>query len=429
MTDRDNNHRLPTRRDLREGQPARPDRPENTSDESDVEMTQAMPWRPGAFGAGASASPPDRAERPSSAVAPLPGARPQPGRTDEQLSDVPAQVPRDEARTKAISFLRPREAEGTQQHAAEFTAAQEHSSASSVLVRPSAAPQERVAEAEVRHREADGSNAFDEAPIDALQAKLSKRSGQSAGGRVATKVRGLIRSDDVPGQLAQAWERSQTPMPIGRRAWVTGAHGGAGATTVAVCLAQELHARRADGAALVDAAPGRVGAVNRLPKVHAPVATALDGALERSRDLLSFAPASDDIADAGRLGTALRRVAGVAVTDGGQQFAPVDDQIECAVLVADSSIRGVRAILRALQDPVRIRRPLVVFTQVSPSSGLSGAAAVKLVEPAGVPAFALEHDEHLATGGTVDISRLGPKAALGLSLIAAAVVDEVVGRR
>ncbi|MGL5818562.1 MAG: hypothetical protein ACRCYR_13425, partial [Phycicoccus sp.] len=180
--------------------------------------------------------------------------------------------------------------------------------------------------------------------------ELSVRPARSAFGRIGAHLRGLVGSDVAPGELARAWEQQQVPVSTGRRVWVAGAHGGAGTTTLAVCLAQELQKRRLDGVALVDAAPGRVGLADRLlHPAQADVAAGVGTRLERSRSLLSFAPCTD-LEAAERLATDLRRVAGMTLTDGGQRLPGSHRQAEAVVVVVECSVRGIGAAGVAVEE-------------------------------------------------------------------------------
>ncbi|MGL5930900.1 MAG: hypothetical protein ACRCY8_18360 [Dermatophilaceae bacterium] len=256
--------------------------------------------------------------------------------------------------------------------------------------------------------------------------ELSARPARSAFGRVAAHLRGLVGSDAAPGELAQAWEQQQAPVSTGRRVWVAGSHGGAGTTTLAVCLAQELHARRLDGVALVDAAPGRVGLADRL--LHPPqadVATGVRMPHERSRSLLSFAPSTEPEA-AERLATDLRRVAGMTLTDGGQRLPGSHRQAEAVVVVAECSVRGIGAAGVAVEEATAAgwapERLLLVLTKPTPTSGVSTVWAMRAVGSLGVPGMVMHHDRHLAGAATIDPGLLAPRTAVDVARIAGHVV-------
>ncbi|MGL4746106.1 MAG: hypothetical protein ACRCXL_17205, partial [Dermatophilaceae bacterium] len=210
--------------------------------------------------------------------------------------------------------------------------------------------------------------------------ELSVRPARSAFGRVAAHLRGLVGSDAAPGELARAWEQQQAPVSTGRRVWVTGGHGGAGTTTLAVCLAQELQARRLDGVALVDAAPGRVGLADRLLRPpQTDVTTGAGLRHERSRSLLSFAPAADLDAPE-RLATDLRRVAGMTLTDGGQHLPTSHRQAEAVLVVVECSVRGIGAagvVVEEAAAGLAPERLLIVLTKPTPTSGMSTVWAMR----------------------------------------------------
>ncbi len=396
-------HRLPGRRPV-----ARATEPETTAPQADPQddaLTQAMPWRPGAFAApvtpapepvpAASAEPdptPDhRPTRPARQATPLPG-RAGHARDDESQATETMQV------LPVASPTQPVEVPAPAPH-----------------VSPTPAPE---AGEETRR--------VDDGALDALRAKLSKRSGQTRSARAMGRMRALVGSDDLPTRLADAWQREQAPFPIGRRIWVAAAHGGAGATTLAVCLAHELHARRADGAALVDAAAGRSGLADRLAAVTGTVDEALAAPVhDRSAGLLTFGPAGP-AGDPDTLATRLRRAAGVVLTDGGTTV-PEAGQVEATLLVAECSLRGVRAVLRAAAE-VPGPAPLVVFTDHGGATGVTGADAVGFAERAGLSAYLLRHDTHLVTAAVIDPERLAPGTALNLATIGAATIERVAGQ-
>ncbi|MGL5852016.1 MAG: hypothetical protein ACRCZD_14660 [Phycicoccus sp.] len=256
--------------------------------------------------------------------------------------------------------------------------------------------------------------------------ELSMRPARSAFGRVAAHLRGLVGSDAAPGELAQAWEQQQAAVSTGRRIWVMGAHGGAGTTTLAVCLAQELQARRLDGVALVDAAPGRVGLADRLlHPAQADVTAGVAMRHERSRSLLSFAPAVD-LEAAERLATDLRRVAGMTVTDGGQRLPDSHRQAEAVIVVAECSVRGIGAAGVAVEEATTAgwapERLVLVLTKPTPTSGVSTVWAMRAVGSLGVPGMVMHHDRHLAGAAAVDPGLFAPRTAVDVARIAGHVV-------
>lgn len=398
-------HRLPGRRPV-----ARATEPETTTptaDQQDDAQTQAMPWRPGAFATPAT---PPSAPTPAPPSVPPATAAPdhRPTRPAQQATPLPGRAagPRDHESqpTEAMQVL----PVASPTHPVEAPAPVPQTS-------PSAVPEV-----------GEGTRRTDDGSLDALQAKLSKRSGQTRGAKAMGRMRALVGSDDLPTLLAGAWQREQAPFPIGRRIWVAAAHGGAGATTLAVCLAHELHARRADGAALVDAAAGRSGLADRLAAVTGTVDEALAAPVhDRSAGLLTFGPAGP-AGDPDALATRLRRAAGVVLTDGGTTV-PEADQVEATLLVAECSLRGVRAVLRAAAE-VPGPAPLVVFTDHGGATGVTGADAVGFAERAGLSAYLLRHDTHLVTAAVIDPERLAPGTALDLATIGAATIERVAGQ-
>lgn len=268
---------------------------------------------------------------------------------------------------------------------------------------------------------------------ESLYAELSRRPARSATGRLAAHLGALVGTDAAPRELTEAWEQEQEPVSTGRRAWVVAAHGGAGATTLAVCLAHELQSRRLDGVALVDASPGRIGMADRLLRPpHASVAEGRHQRHERSRSLLAYAPASPEHDDAERLATDLRRVAGMTLTDGGVRLPTPAARAEALVVVGECGVRGLGAAAVALEEAVAggwdPGRVLVVVSKSTPTSGVSPAKALRAIETFGVAGLVLHHDRHLAGAAAVDPTLLAPQTSVDVARIAAWAVRTAVGR-
>lgn len=264
--------------------------------------------------------------------------------------------------------------------------------------------------------------------------ELSRRPGQSGLSNGLGHLRGLVGADDRPGRLAAAWATVQTPVATGRRVWVTGAHGGAGTSTVAVALGQQLHLHRRDGAALVDASSGRVGFAGRLAlPPQADVPTGVTAVWERSSFLLCFTPAGPRPEDAEELATRLRRSAGVTLTDGGTALPPDRQRVEVLVVVAEQSVRGLEALDATLREAADAGWPaqqvVTAVCQTSTTTGLSGETALRLVERSGTTGHLLSHDRHLAGAARISPGLLSAAALLDLAELGATVVDRAVGSR
>ncbi|MGG5259271.1 hypothetical protein [Phycicoccus avicenniae] len=267
----------------------------------------------------------------------------------------------------------------------------------------------------------------------ALYDELSRRPARSAAGRVAAHLGALVGTDAAPSELTQAWEQEQAPVSTGRRLWVVGGHGGAGATTLAACLAHELQARRLDGVALVDDAPGRIGLADRLVRPpHADVTTGSRQRHERSRSLLAYAPASAVAGEGERLATDLRRVAGMTLTDGGQRLPEPAARVEALLVVGECSVRGLGAAAVVLEEALRDgwtpERVLVVVSKSTPTSGVSPAKALRAVDTFGVTGLVLHHDRHLAGAAALDPTLLAPQTTVDVARIAAWAVRTAVAR-
>lgn len=259
---------------------------------------------------------------------------------------------------------------------------------------------------------------------------LSRRDGRVLPARALGHLRSLVVADTPPERLTRAWSGAQAPVSTGRRVLVVGAHGGAGTSTVAVCLAQELQARRADGVALVDAAPGRAGLRDRLRQPpDGDVETAAADS-RRSADLRVYAPAPRDPSLAEQLATSLRRVASIVITDHGCAVPRAPGSTGALVVVAHCSVQGVGTAVAAVQEAQQSgwerQRVLVVLTQVPRSSGVSSAQALAELRRLRIPALLLRHDRHLAGAAQVAASRLAPATQLQLAELAAAVVRAAV---
>lgn len=263
-------------------------------------------------------------------------------------------------------------------------------------------------------------------PDQALRDRLTRRASDGWRARLRHRVKGALSSDDTPQRLAAAWHTAQTPVATGRRIWVAGAHGGAATSTLAVALAQELQARRPDGVALVDAAPGRTGLGERLAQ---PVTGPVRPDLAQSRTsstgpLLTFAPAPEELADADELATRLRRYAALTFTDAG---LALPTQADVIVVAAAASLRGLRTargavaeLLAAGWDAWRI---VLVLTELDPQSGIGAAEAAEALAGTAPTRAPVGHDRHLAGAAGIVPGHVGEPGERDLAEVAAAVVS------
>lgn len=266
-------------------------------------------------------------------------------------------------------------------------------------------------------------------PDQALRDRLTRRASDGWRARLRHRVKGALSSDDTPQRLAAAWHTAQTPVATGRRIWVAGAHGGAGTSTLAVALAQELQARRPDGVALVDAAPGRTGLGERLAQ---PVTGPVRPDLAQSRTsstgpLLTFAPAPEDLADADELATRLRRYAALTFTDAGLALPTQADQADVIVVAAAASLRGLRtargAVAELLAGGWDAWRIVLVLTELDPQSGIGATEAAEALAGTAPTRAPVGHDRHLAGAAGIVPGHVGEPGERDLAEVAAAVVS------
>jgi MinD-like ATPase involved in chromosome partitioning or flagellar assembly len=101
------------------------------------------------------------------------------------------------------------------------------------------------------------------------------------------------------------------------------------------------------------------------------------------------------------------------------------------VVVGRLSLDGVAQVHEALGElanRVPAQRLQVVLVESGVDTGLSVAAAEKLLEPRGVPVDTLPLDLHLATGVQVSVPHLSDQAAVALTEVAARMLDIVTTR-
>ncbi len=275
--------------------------------------------------------------------------------------------------------------------------------------------------------------------------RLSARPARTAKQRWLATARALLVPDDRAVSLTEAISRVALPVATGRRICVFGAHGGAGATTVALCLASLAATYRDDPVALVDASAAHGGLLTRLrsaPTMSVEAAARhLGGSVQPPRALLRgqglhvFSPAARSAT--GQLLDEIQRRAGVtfvdiaiadpaSVTNGDPGSAGLS--AHASVIVAENTVRGLAAVHECLNGLHHAEMaggtPVVIFSERVASSGvgrdwLEGGVS----SAASYHVFHVPPDRHLAGAAQMRLDLLAPDTSLALTQIAATVID------
>ncbi len=267
--------------------------------------------------------------------------------------------------------------------------------------------------------------------------QLSKRPAAGVVSRTVARLRSVVAGDEQPTELVATWEKIQVPLATGRRVHVVAAHGGAGATTVALCLSHTLHRHRSDGVVLIENGDPRGGLSGRLAAEPSASVASLSvnptgfALPEPGEDdaLVVLAPGTADPEQAYRIATRLRRSHAITVTDGGPDLAAHAEDVDCVVVVAHNTVRGLAAAYAARQESiaggVEEQRVLMVLVGSVPNSGLTLHRAMEHVLKNDVAAVSLGPDRHLAGAAAVDPELLGAGTVLDLARLAGRVVQIV----
>jgi len=254
-------------------------------------------------------------------------------------------------------------------------------------------------------------------------------------------------------------------VPTGRRVVVTAAHGGAGASTVALLLADAFYAHRPDGVVLIDASGQSGGLLLRLP--HAPTMSVsgadkhLDagdvGAVVKPHERPARAvltPAADTRVTA-RVAARLQRRVGVSVIDAGVhgfavatsnalsgtradagETVPVDlvNGADTAVVVCENTVRGLLGVHVTVGDVLATGRParsiVVVIVERVTDSGITLTQVRQEVERShGVSVIDLPRDRHLAGGAHVQSHLVASRTRHAVTMLAAVVIESSVAPR
>lgn len=272
-----------------------------------------------------------------------------------------------------------------------------------------------------------------------LHRQVSTRAGQSWSRRWAALIATVVRGDDEPDRRAEALTRIQAPVTTGRRIIVTGTHGGAGGTTVALVLANVLHAHRPDGVVLLDVAGGAGGLISRLTQAPTMGVRAADRHLRADRPEVVLrqhvrplravlTPADPDPAAARAVVDRLQRRVGFSVvdTDAGHLDA-LTPGADTLVLVAENTVRGLGCVNAAVRQRITaglaLERVVVVIIERVADSGMSGQQAVAEVHRHHqVPVVTVPRDRHLAGGADLRFELLAPATSTAFLQMAAEIV-------
>lgn len=307
------------------------------------------------------------------------------------------------------------------------------------------------------YRSASDVSALAERPRQ-LYRQISARPALSRTRRWIRGLAGVLRGDEEPSVRSAALERLQSPMATGRRVIVSGAHGGAGATSIALALVEVLHAHRPDGVALVDGAGHAGGLVSRLSTAPTMSVASADRHLESGRieavlpphmrPIRSvLAPAAPDPDVAAQVVRKVQRHVAFTLVDAGagpgadgarrvetdigdagrSGRRPPSTAADCLVVVAENTVRGLLCVQASIRQHVAggasAERILVVIVQRVADSGVTAAAARREVQRIhDVPVVVVPRDRHLAGGAQLRTELLAPSTTTVLMQIAAEVV-------
>lgn len=291
-----------------------------------------------------------------------------------------------------------------------------------------------------------------------LHRQISDRPAMSRTHRWGRVLAGVLRGDEEPSARVAALERLQLPVATGRRVIVSGAHGGAGATTIALALMQVLHAHRRDGVVLLDGAGNAGGLLSRLSTAPTMSVAAADRHLEQGRveavlpphlrphqSVLAPAASHPDVA-AQVAGKVQRHVAFTVIDAGAGSVAhekrsvdlDVDDPTDrsagtrssvadCVVVVAENTVRGLLCVHARIREHaaqgVPGQRIMVAIVERVLDSGVTTCQLRREVQRVhDVPMLVLPRDRHLAGGAQLRGEHLAAGTSTAITQIAAEVV-------
>lgn len=299
----------------------------------------------------------------------------------------------------------------------------------------------------------------------ALHRTVSHRPATSRVGRYVSLAKILVAGDGALTAHAEALARLQTPVPTGRRVVVTGAHGGAGASTVALLLADAFHAYRPDGVVLLDAFGHTGGLLSRLAQAPTMSVSGADkhlntgdvGAVLKPHQRPARAvltPAADTQVTA-RVAARLQRRVGVSVIDVGTHRptrqridrplneasdpakparGPLIEGADTVVVVCENTVRGLLCVHAVVQDYLAdgFADPsiVVVIVERVTDSGITLKQAQQEVQKShGVTVTDIPRDRHLAGGAHLHSHLLATRTCHAVTGVAADVIESSVAKR
>ncbi len=299
----------------------------------------------------------------------------------------------------------------------------------------------------------------------ALHRRLSHRPATSRVGRFVSLTKTVLGGDATSTAHADALARLQTPVPTGRRIVVTGAHGGAGASTVALLLADAFHTYRPDGVALLDACGHTGGLLSRLAQAptmsvagaHKHLSAGNVGAVLRphSRPVWAVLTPAAGAPVTANVAARLQRRVGVSVIDTGSHHGggkrpgrprtdlmdPLEsacdllfEGVDVAVVVCDNTVRGAACAQAAVQGCVAVGLPatavVVVIVERETDSGITvDQGRREILRDHAVTVATLPRDRHLAGGAHVHTHLLAPRTRHAVTALAADVIERSVAPR
>lgn len=295
-----------------------------------------------------------------------------------------------------------------------------------------------------------------------LRRVMRTRPAESWYTRSGRALTGLFRSNELGQQLLDAAVGAQIPVTTGRRIAVVGMRGGAGKTTATALLARVYSTLRQDPVAALDTVPQRGTLLLRLGLDSAPtleaVAAAVGSAPPSSLTNLtqSLAPAGKNLWTATGERTqpggaaalepaavAISRFMPIAIYDAaGMEESAVDHGAAATlagahvvIFVTTASVAGLddarwfaqRWSQQGNHDGVQV---LTLVTEPDARSPFKAEAEAQRLTAAGIPAWPLQYDRHLASGAELQLGLLSTPVRLQATKIASAALTAAtaVGR-
>ncbi|MGB5952429.1 MAG: hypothetical protein WBG57_07960 [Ornithinimicrobium sp.] len=278
-----------------------------------------------------------------------------------------------------------------------------------------------------------------------LHRQLSARPAHNLGRRWWAVARAVLAPDDRAAQLTEAITRVAAPVASGRRIVVVGAHGGAGATTLALSLASLAATYRKDPVALVDDSDAHGGLLTRLtaaPEMSVGTADRHLAGGSRRREastwrrpgLHVFSPATPH--GGMRALDEIQRRAAVTFVDtdrahsttGNPSAAGEYSRSNATVIAGENTVRGaaaVRACLTGLRHVgIGGDSTLVVFMERVAGSGTTRNSLAREVPSASAgDVFFVPYDRHLAGAAQIRLELLAPSTSIALTCVASVVIE------